>query len=60
MSYNSSFSSFVAQVEKVIKSNSSYSVTYDKMNVVHLEGRECIKDYTNCLGDNRYSESIVR
>ena len=54
VSYNSSFSNFVAQVEKVIKSNSNYSVTYDKMSVVHLEGWECINDYTDCLGDNRY------
>ena len=53
-SYNSSFLSFVAQVEKAIKLNSSYSVTYDKMSVVHLEGWECIEKYTNCLGDNRY------
>ena len=61
-SYNSSFSSFVSQVEKVIKSNSSYSVTYDKMSVVHLEGWDCIKNYTNCLGDNRYADhkSIVQ
>lgn len=55
MSYNSSFSSFVAQVEKVVRSNSSHRVMYDKMSVVHLEGWECIKDYTNCLGDNRYN-----
>ena len=58
-SYNSSFSSFLAQVEKVIKSNSSYSVSYDKMNVVHLEGWECIKEYTNCIGDNRYCTSML-
>jgi hypothetical protein len=59
VSYNSSFSNFVAEVEKVIKSNSSYSVTYDKMSVVHLEGWECIKDYTDCLGDNRYVDSSI-
>ena len=58
-SYNFSLSSFVAQVEKVIKLNASnMSVTYDKMSVVHLDGRDCMEKYTDCLGDNRYVESI--
>lgn len=54
LSYSSSFSAFVNQVDETIKENVNYSVTHDQLRPVHLEGYECIKTFTNCLGDNRY------
>ena len=55
-SYNSSLSSFVNQVDKMVQKTGNYSVSHDQMSVVHLEGRTCIEEFTNCLGDNRYSQ----
>lgn len=40
------------QVDKTIQRSVNYSVSYDKMSVVHLDGRECIEKFTDCLGDN--------
>ena len=55
--YSDSLSNLVKQVnDTILKSEGPirYSVISDRMSVVQLEGRECIEDNTNCLGDNRY------
>ena len=54
LSYKSSLLAFMNQVNKSIKEEGDYSVTYDKFSPVHLEGYDCIEEFTNCLGDNRY------
>ena len=55
ISYSASFSAFMNQVnETIIKGSVNYSVAHDQFRPVHLEGYECIKTFTNCLGDNRY------
>ena len=56
--YNDSLTSFVNLVDKTIKKDVNFSVTFDRMGPVHLEGRECIEMMKNCLGDNRYEHLI--
>ena len=60
--YSDSLSNLVKQVnETILKSVGPvrYSVTSDKMSVVTLEGRECIEENRNCLGDNRYGDYLT-
>lgn len=53
------FSEFVNQVERTVQRelllqrNERYTVSRDRMNVVPLEGFECLEELTNCLADNR-------
>lgn len=55
--YSNSLSNLVKKVNETICAGPvRYSVTSDKMSVVRLEGRECIEENTNCLGDNRYGD----
>lgn len=60
-SLSSSFSAFVDQVDRTVQrelrlqTNERFTVSRDRMNVVPLEGFECIEELTNCLGDNRYN-----
>ena len=57
--YSDSLLNLVKQVNETILKRVGpvrYSVTSDRMSVVRLEGRECIRENTNCLGDNRYGD----
>ena len=56
--YKKSLSRFVNRVVKTVKRDMDFSVTFDRMGPVHLEGRECIETKTNCLGDNRYERLL--
>ena len=57
---SATFSAFVDQVDRTVQRelrlqrNERYTVSRNRMNVVPLEGFECIEELTNCLGDNRY------
>ena len=62
-SFSYSFLAFVNQVDETvqrklrpleIQRNVRYTVSSNRMSVVPLEGFECIEEFTNCLGDNRY------
>ena len=60
-SLSSAFSAFVDQVDRRVQAkhdllmDERLTVSRDRMNVVPLEGFECIEELTNCLGDNRYA-----
>ena len=52
--YNSSQLELVKEVNKTIQAKGSYSLTREQMAPLYLEGRTCIEQYTDCLGDNRW------
>ena len=53
-SYNTSLLELVKKVNEAIQANGTYSLMQEQMAPLYLEGRECIREYTDCLGDNRW------